>query len=50
LLRWGQIDFFKRTLTVGKSKTEGGSGRIRLARESMPHGLSSLGAQRGGLP
>ena len=27
MLRWGQIDFFKRTLTVGKSKTEGGSGR-----------------------
>jgi integrase len=27
LLRWGQIDFLKRTLTVGKSKTEGGSGR-----------------------
>jgi integrase len=27
LLRWGQIDFFKRTLTVGKSKTEGGTGR-----------------------
>jgi integrase len=27
LLRWGQIDLFKRTLTVGKSKTEGGSGR-----------------------
>ncbi len=27
LLRWAQIDFFKRTLTVGKSKTEGGTGR-----------------------
>jgi integrase len=27
LLRWGQLDFFNRTLTVGKSKTEGGSGR-----------------------
>jgi integrase len=27
LLRWAQIDLFKRTLTVGKSKTEGGSGR-----------------------
>jgi len=27
LLRWGQIDFFKRTLTVGRSKTEGGTGR-----------------------
>jgi len=27
LLRWDQIDFFKRTLRVGKSKTEGGSGR-----------------------
>jgi len=26
-LRWGQIDLFKRTLTVGKTKTEGGSGR-----------------------
>jgi len=27
LLRWGQIDLFKRILTVGKSKTEGGTGR-----------------------
>jgi integrase len=27
LLRWSQIDLFSRTLTVGKSKTEGGSGR-----------------------
>jgi integrase len=27
LLRWSQIDFLKRTLTVGKSKTEGGTGR-----------------------
>ena len=26
-LRWGQIDLLTRTLTVGKSKTEGGSGR-----------------------
>ena len=34
LLGWGQIDFFKRTLTVGKSKTEGGSGR------EIPLGLS----------
>ena len=27
-LRWNQIDFEKRTLTVGKSKTEGSSGRL----------------------
>lgn len=27
-LKWGQIDLFKRTLTVGKTKTEAGSGRI----------------------
>ncbi len=27
LLRWSQVDLFNRTLTVGKSKTEGGSGR-----------------------
>jgi integrase len=27
LLRWCRIDLFKRTLTVGKSKTVGGSGR-----------------------
>jgi len=27
-LSWGQIDLFKRTLTVGRTKTEGGSGRI----------------------
>ena len=27
-LRWSQIDFEKRTLTVGKSKTDGSSGRL----------------------
>lgn len=27
LVRWAQIDLFRRTLTVGRSKTEGGSGR-----------------------
>ena len=27
-LRWSQIDFDKRTVTVGRSKTEGGSGRV----------------------
>jgi len=27
-LRWNQIDFEKRTLIVGKAKTEGGSGRV----------------------
>jgi integrase len=27
-LRWNQIDLFKRTLTVGKTKTESGSGRL----------------------
>ena len=27
-LRWGQIDLFKRTLTVGKTKTEAGTGRL----------------------
>lgn len=27
-LRWGQIDLFKGTLTVGKAKTEAGSGRL----------------------
>ena len=27
-LQWGRIDLFKRTLTVGKTKTEGGSGRL----------------------
>jgi integrase len=27
LLRWSQVDLFERTLTVGKSKTDGGSGR-----------------------
>ena len=27
-LRWCQIDLFKRTLTVGQTKTEGGSGRV----------------------
>ena len=27
-LRWSQIDLFKRTLAVGRTKTEGGSGRV----------------------
>ena len=27
-LRWRQIDFEKRTVTVGRAKTEGGSGRV----------------------
>jgi integrase len=27
-LQWHQIDLFKRTLTVGQTKTEGGSGRV----------------------
>jgi integrase len=27
-LRWKQIDLFERTLTVGRAKTEGGSGRV----------------------
>ena len=27
-LRWSQIDLFERTLTVGRTKTEGGSGRV----------------------
>lgn len=28
LLRWGQVDFEKRTLVVGQSKTDAGTGRI----------------------
>jgi integrase len=28
LLRWGQVDFAKRTVTVGRSKTEAGAGRL----------------------
>ena len=28
LLRWRQVDFLDRTLTVGKSKTDGGEGRM----------------------
>lgn len=28
LLRWGQIDFEKRLLTVGRSKTDAGTGRL----------------------
>jgi integrase len=28
MLRWDQIDLFKRTLTVGETKTEAGSGRL----------------------
>jgi integrase len=28
LLRWSEMDLFNRTLTVGRTKTEGGSGRV----------------------
>ena len=28
LLRWGQVDFERRTLTVGRTKTEAGTGRL----------------------
>ena len=28
MLRWSQVDLFERTLTVGRTKTEGGSGRV----------------------
>jgi integrase len=28
MLRWSQVDLFKRTLIVGQTKTEGGSGRV----------------------
>lgn len=28
MLRWSQVDLFKRTLTVGQTKTAGGSGRV----------------------
>ena len=28
MLRWRQIDLVNRTLTVGQTKTEGGSGRV----------------------
>lgn len=28
VLRWSQIDLFKQTLTVGRTKTEGGTGRV----------------------
>jgi integrase len=28
MLRWSQIDLLERTLTVGRTKTEGGSGRV----------------------
>jgi integrase len=27
-LRWKQVDFVQRTITVGKSKTKGGQGRV----------------------
>jgi integrase len=35
-LRWGQIDLFQRTLTVGRSKTEGSSGRV-IPLNSVAH-------------
>ncbi len=41
LLRWHQIDFIEGTITVGKSKTEGGEGRLvylsALAVETLKH-------------
>ena len=43
LLRWGQIDFFKRTLTVGKSKTEGGSGTRDSVEPSRLCGADQVG-------
>ena len=35
-LRWSQIDLFQRTLTVGRSKTEGSSGRV-VPLNSLAH-------------
>lgn len=33
MLRWRQIDLIERTLTVGRTKTEGGSGRVISAQQ-----------------
>jgi integrase len=38
-LRWSQIDFEKRTLTVGRSKTTGGSGRLIPLNQPAFEGL-----------
>ncbi|MBZ5543619.1 MAG: tyrosine-type recombinase/integrase [Acidobacteriia bacterium] len=39
-LRWAQIDWQQRTVTVGKSKTSAGTGRVIPLNASALHGLA----------
>jgi integrase len=45
MLCWGQIDLFNRTLTVGRTKTESGSGRV-LPLNSVAYGALARWAGR----
>lgn len=45
LLKWKQLDFGKRTLTVGDSKTESGAGRLIPLNDRAFHVLSMWAAQ-----
>ena len=43
-IRWDQVDFIRRTVRVGKSKTANGSGRVVFLNESAMRVLSQLRA------
>jgi integrase len=45
LLRWSQVDFLNRTLTVGKSKTAGGEGRTVPLSETALQSLQDWRSQ-----
>ena len=45
MLRWQQIDLIERTLTVGRTKTEGGSGRV-IPLNSVAYGVLVRWASR----
>lgn len=44
-LRWAQIDLFEQVLTVGKSKTEAGEGRIIPLNAAAVHALANWAEQ-----
>lgn len=45
LLRWNQIDLFEQMLTVGKSKTEAGEGRVIPLNPAAVHALANWAEQ-----
>ena len=45
LLQWRQVDFERRTLTVGDSKTEAGAGRTIPLNDRVFHALGMWGSQ-----